>query len=116
MLRSISTRSQQAIRRLSSAPIRARLARSTAVDRGRRGGDLGAGPKRGFVLFNNDARASACHQGWRFTDDLFHGHRHRNDHAIADCGTVVKDDPAHARSPSRRPDLADVGVASALHA
>jgi cytochrome c peroxidase len=28
--------------------------------------------KRGFVLFNTTARCSACHSGWRFTDDSFH--------------------------------------------
>lgn len=28
--------------------------------------------KRGFVLFNDKALCSACHGGWRFTDDGFH--------------------------------------------
>lgn len=28
--------------------------------------------KNGFVLFNSKARCSACHAGWRFTDDSFH--------------------------------------------
>lgn len=28
--------------------------------------------KRGFVLFNGNAACSACHSGWRFTDDKFH--------------------------------------------
>ena len=28
--------------------------------------------KRGFDLFNNKARCSTCHSGWRFTDDSFH--------------------------------------------
>jgi cytochrome c peroxidase len=28
--------------------------------------------KRGFVLFNGKARCSACHSGWRLTDDSFH--------------------------------------------
>ena len=28
--------------------------------------------KRGFVLFNGKANCSACHSGWRFTDDRFH--------------------------------------------
>ena len=28
--------------------------------------------KRGFVLFNGKAACSACHSGWRFTDDSFH--------------------------------------------
>jgi cytochrome c peroxidase len=28
--------------------------------------------KRGFVLFNGKANCSACHGGWRFTDDNFH--------------------------------------------
>ncbi|HEY8152499.1 MAG TPA: cytochrome c peroxidase, partial [Myxococcota bacterium] len=28
--------------------------------------------KRGFVLFNEKARCSTCHGGWRFTDDSFH--------------------------------------------
>jgi cytochrome c peroxidase len=28
--------------------------------------------KRGFVLFTGKAACSACHNGWRFTDDQFH--------------------------------------------
>jgi cytochrome c peroxidase len=28
--------------------------------------------KRGFVLFNGNANCSACHVGWRLTDDKFH--------------------------------------------
>jgi cytochrome c peroxidase len=36
--------------------------------------------KRGFVLFNTKANCSACHSGWRFTDDGFH-----------DIGTSTKD-------------------------
>lgn len=28
--------------------------------------------KRGFILFNGKAGCSACHSGWRFTDDSFH--------------------------------------------
>ena len=28
--------------------------------------------KRGFVLFNGKGNCSACHGGWRFTDDKFH--------------------------------------------
>ncbi|WP_158046230.1 cytochrome-c peroxidase [Skermanella pratensis] len=28
--------------------------------------------KRGFLLFNTAAGCSACHGGWRFTDDAFH--------------------------------------------
>jgi cytochrome c peroxidase len=28
--------------------------------------------KRGFVVFNEQARCSQCHSGWRFTDDSFH--------------------------------------------
>jgi cytochrome c peroxidase len=28
--------------------------------------------KRGFRLFNGEARCSKCHHGWRFTDDSFH--------------------------------------------
>ena len=28
--------------------------------------------KRGFVLFNGKTNCSACHGGWRFTDDKFH--------------------------------------------
>jgi cytochrome c peroxidase len=28
--------------------------------------------KRGFALFNGEANCSACHSGWRFTDDSFH--------------------------------------------
>lgn len=28
--------------------------------------------QRGFVLFNEKAKCSSCHSGWRFTDDSFH--------------------------------------------
>ena len=38
-------------------------------------GDEGAIPdtaKRGFALFTGKAGCSACHSGWRFTDDQFH--------------------------------------------
>ena len=28
--------------------------------------------KRGFAVFNGDARCAQCHSGWRFTDDSFH--------------------------------------------
>lgn len=28
--------------------------------------------KRGFAVFNGKANCSACHSGWRFTDDRFH--------------------------------------------
>lgn len=38
-------------------------------------GDEGAisdAAKRGFLLFNGDARCSKCHSTWRFTDDSFH--------------------------------------------
>jgi cytochrome c peroxidase len=33
---------------------------------------IGSEAKRGFVLFNEKARCSACHSTWRFTDDSFH--------------------------------------------
>ena len=33
---------------------------------------LSASSQRGFVLFNDKARCSTCHTGWRFTDDSFH--------------------------------------------
>ncbi|WP_244470964.1 tryptophan tryptophylquinone biosynthesis enzyme MauG [Microvirga massiliensis] len=33
---------------------------------------IGPEAKRGFVLFNEKARCSACHSTWRFTDDSFH--------------------------------------------
>lgn len=33
---------------------------------------IDASAKRGFMLFNTTARCSACHSGWRFTDDSFH--------------------------------------------
>jgi cytochrome c peroxidase len=39
------------------------------------GGDEAAispAAKRGFALFNSKAGCSACHSGWRFTDDQFH--------------------------------------------
>lgn len=28
--------------------------------------------KRGFALYNGEARCAACHSGWNFTDDKFH--------------------------------------------
>jgi cytochrome c peroxidase len=39
------------------------------------GGDeaaISASAKRGFALFTGRAGCSACHSGWRFTDDKFH--------------------------------------------
>lgn len=33
---------------------------------------LSAAAQRGFVLFNEKARCSTCHTGWRFTDDGFY--------------------------------------------
>src|SRR6185503_21342295 len=33
---------------------------------------ISADAKRGFALFNGKANCSACHSGWRFTDDGFH--------------------------------------------
>jgi cytochrome c peroxidase len=33
---------------------------------------ISASAKRGFVLFNGKGNCSACHSGWRFTDDNFH--------------------------------------------
>ncbi len=33
---------------------------------------ISASAQRGFELFNGKARCSACHSGWRFTDDSFH--------------------------------------------
>jgi cytochrome c peroxidase len=33
---------------------------------------ISASAKRGFVLFNGKGGCSACHSGWRFTDDAFH--------------------------------------------
>jgi cytochrome c peroxidase len=33
---------------------------------------ISAPAKRGFVLFNGKGNCSACHSGWRFTDDKFH--------------------------------------------
>jgi cytochrome c peroxidase len=33
---------------------------------------ISASAKRGFVLFNGKGNCSACHSGWRFTDDKFH--------------------------------------------
>jgi cytochrome c peroxidase len=33
---------------------------------------ISAPAKRGFVLFNDKARCSQCHSGWRFTNDSFH--------------------------------------------
>jgi cytochrome c peroxidase len=47
--------------------------------------------KRGFALFNAKALCSACHTGWRFTDDRFHD----IGTSTADLGRgrEVKDDP-----------------------
>ena len=44
------------------------------VDRWIKGqqGAISASAQRGFKLFNGKARCSACHSGWRFTDDSFH--------------------------------------------
>jgi cytochrome c peroxidase len=42
---------------------------------------IGAGAKRGFVLFNGKANCAACHSGWAFTDGSFH-----------DIGTAEGDD------------------------
>lgn len=33
---------------------------------------ISASAQRGFVLFNEKARCSVCHSGWRFTDDGFY--------------------------------------------
>lgn len=33
---------------------------------------MSASAQRGFVLFNEKARCSTCHSGWRFTDDGFY--------------------------------------------
>jgi cytochrome c peroxidase len=33
---------------------------------------ISAAAERGFVLFNEKARCSTCHSGWRFTDDSFY--------------------------------------------
>jgi cytochrome c peroxidase len=33
---------------------------------------ISASAKRGFALFNGKGNCSACHSGWRFTDDKFH--------------------------------------------
>jgi len=33
---------------------------------------ISSSAQRGFALFNGKARCSACHSGWRFTDDSFH--------------------------------------------
>lgn len=57
-------------------------------------GDEGAiseGAKRGFVLFNGKANCSACHSGWRFTDDRFHDIGTTT--TDRGRGNVVKDDP-----------------------
>jgi cytochrome c peroxidase len=35
-------------------------------------GAISAAAERGFVLFNEKARCSTCHSGWRFTDDSFY--------------------------------------------
>jgi cytochrome c peroxidase len=47
---------------------------AAAFDRWIGGDDRAISPeaKRGFGLFNDKARCSTCHAGWRFTDDSFH--------------------------------------------
>jgi cytochrome c peroxidase len=49
--------------------------------------------KRGFVLFNGKANCSACHSGWRFTDDKFH-----------DIGTTTVD-PGRGAQDKSDPDM-----------
>lgn len=49
-------------------------------------GAIGEAAKRGFVLFNDRARCSACHSGWAFTDNSFH-----------DIGTAQGDDVGRGR-------------------
>jgi len=61
--------------------------------------------KRGFVLFNDKALCFACHQGWRFTDDLFHDIGTTT--TDRGRGTVVKDD-ALMQFAFRTPTLRDV--------
>jgi cytochrome c peroxidase len=46
--------------------------------------------KRGFTLFNGKANCSACHSGWRFTDDKFHDIGTTT--TDLGRGTAVKDD------------------------
>jgi cytochrome c peroxidase len=47
--------------------------------------------KRGFVAFNGKANCSACHTGWRFTDDAFHDVGTTT--TDRGRGNTVKDDP-----------------------
>jgi cytochrome c peroxidase len=46
----------------------------SAFDRWVAGDDdaISASAKRGFALFEGEARCATCHSGWRFTDDSFH--------------------------------------------
>ena len=69
--------------------------------------------KRGFALFNDKALCSACHVGWRFTDDGFH-----------DIGTSttdlgrgreVKNDP-QLQYAFKTPTLRSVALAGAVYA
>ena len=77
--------------------------------------------KRGFAIFNGKANCSACHGGWRFTDDGFH------DIGTATTdrgrGNAVKDDPLvqfafktpTLRSVALRPPYMHNGSATSLY-
>jgi cytochrome c peroxidase len=63
--------------------------------------------KRGFALFNDKALCFACHQGWRFTDDLFHDIGTTT--TDRGRGAVIKDDPL-MQFAFRTPTLRDVAL------
>ena len=63
--------------------------------------------KRGFVLFNGKANCSACHSGWRFTDDKFHDIGTTT--TDLGRGTAVKDDELMQLA-FKTPTLRSVGV------
>ena len=70
---------------------------------------IGEDAKRGFALFNGRANCSACHSGWRFTDDGFH------DIGLAGNdlgrGAIVPDEPTLERA-FKTPTLRNVDARS----
>jgi cytochrome c peroxidase len=88
------------------------------------GGDESAisdSAKRGFVTFNGKANCSACHGGWRFTDDGFHDIGTTS--TDRGRGNAVKDDPMlqfafktpTLRSVALRPPYMHNGSATSLY-
>jgi cytochrome c peroxidase len=63
--------------------------------------------KRGFLLFTGKANCSACHSGWRFTDDKFHDIGTTT--TDVGRGSVIKDDEL-MRFAFKTPTLRSVAV------